>query len=108
LPDKVTLAFYRIAQEALNNAINHAEASQIDIALVEEPEYVELRIRDDGRGFDPRAIRDGHLGVSIMSERAVQVGANLQVHSEPNKGTEIILTWSNKEELAENDRSKTN
>jgi nitrate/nitrite-specific signal transduction histidine kinase len=43
-----------------------------------------------------------------MSERAAQIGADLRVHSEPGKGTEIILIWSNKEELAENDRSKTN
>jgi signal transduction histidine kinase len=108
LPEKVTLAFYRIAQEALNNAINHAMASQIHITLLEEQDYVEFRIQDDGRGFDPRVIQEGHLGISIMSERAAQIGANLQIHSEPGKGTEIILIWSNKEEFVENDRSKTN
>jgi two-component system nitrate/nitrite sensor histidine kinase NarX len=108
LPEEVTLAFYRIAQEALNNAINHAKASQIDIALLVEQDYVELQIQDDGRGFDPRVIQEGHLGISIMSERAAQIGANLQVHSEPGKGTGIILIWLNKEEFVENDRSKTN
>jgi signal transduction histidine kinase len=108
LPEKVTLAFYRIAQETLNNAINHSMASQINIALLEEQDYVELRVQDDGRGFDPRVIQEGHLGISIMTERAARIGANLRVQSEPGKGTEFILIWSNKEEFVENDRSKTN
>jgi len=94
LPDKVTLAFYRIAQEALNNAMNHAQAEQIKIDLLEKPDLIELRVRDDGIGFDPFAIPERHLGLSIMAERAAQVGADLRVQSEPGHGTEIILTWS--------------
>jgi PAS domain S-box-containing protein len=103
MPDHVTLAFYRIAQEALNNTINHAEATQINMSLLEEPDRVELRIQDDGRGFDPRDIPAGHMGVSIMLERATQIGADLQIHSRPSQATEIVVTWSNKGGSAEHD-----
>lgn len=103
MPDHVTLAFYRIAQEALNNTINHAEATQINMSLLEEPDRVELRIQDDGRGFDPRDIPAGHMGVSIMLERAAQIGAELQIHSQPGQATEIVVTWSNKGGSAEHD-----
>ena len=98
LPENITLAFYRIAQEALNNGIKHAEATRIKISLFERPDLVELHIQDDGRGFDPRAIPPGHLGINIMSERAGQIGGDLRVQSEPGQGTEIIVAWSNKED----------
>ena len=55
LPADVTLTLYRIAQEALNNVIKHAEATRVDITLLNQPDRVELHIRDDGRGFDPQA-----------------------------------------------------
>ena len=55
---------------------------------------VELRVRDDGRGFNPQSVSEEHLGVNIMFERAEQIGGQLQVQSEPGRGTEIILTWS--------------
>ena len=93
LPAEVTLAFYRIAQEALNNVIKHAEATRVDISLLDQPDRVELHIRDDGRGFDPQAIPDGHLGISIMAERAKKVGGDLQIQSKPGRGTEVSVTW---------------
>jgi len=93
LPEKVATAFYRIAREALDNAIDHAEATRIGLSLNEEPGSVELRIRDDGRGFDPDNIPVEHLGVGLMRERAAQVQADLQIQSRAGQGTEIILTW---------------
>ena len=72
LPADVTMTLYRIAQEALNNVIKHAEATQVDITLLNETDRVVLRIRDDGRGFDPQVIPAGHMGLSIMAERAQQ------------------------------------
>jgi signal transduction histidine kinase len=89
----VTLTFYRIAQEALNNAIKHAEATTIDIMLVGQPDRVELRVRDDGRSFDPQSIPAGHLGISIMRERAAKIDADLQLDSRPGHGTEIRVIW---------------
>lgn len=99
IPDNVTLTFYYIAQEALNNAINHSQPTSINISLVEEADLVQLRVQDDGRGFVPQDIPEGHLGVSIMLERAGKIGADLRVISEPGKGSEVILTWSEKVEL---------
>ncbi len=93
LPAAVTLAFYRIAQEALNNVIKHAEATRVDVTLLSQPDRKELRIRDDGRGFDPQLIPDGHIGISIMAERAKKVGGDLQIQSTPGRGTEITMIW---------------
>ena len=55
LPADVTMTLYRIAQEALNNVIKHAEATQVAITLLNEPDRVALHIRDDGRGLIPRS-----------------------------------------------------
>ncbi len=96
LPEDVTLAFYRFAQEALNNAITHAAATQINLSLLAEPDLVELRIQDDGCGFDPGAVSAGHLGISIMRERVAKIGGVIQIHSEPDRGTDIVITWSSK------------
>ena len=94
LPEEVTIALHRIAQESLNNVAKHAEATKVDITLVCGPEGVVLRTRDDGRGFDPADIPPGHLGVGIMSERARKIGANFEIESYPGGGTQVVVTWS--------------
>jgi signal transduction histidine kinase len=93
LPDDVTLTLYHIAQEALNNVVRHAEATWVAITLLDEPDRVALHIRDDGRGFDPQVIPAGHMGISIMAERAQKIGADFHIHSQPGRGTEVIATW---------------
>ena len=107
LPNNVTLTFYHIAQESVNNAINHAKPNQIFITLIEGQGSVELRIQDDGTGFVPQEVPEGHLGINIMLERAAQIGANLRIISEPGEGSEVILTWSEKEGLEGNGRANT-
>jgi PAS domain S-box-containing protein len=102
LPEDVTLTFYRIGREALNNVINHAEATQINISLFGKPDRVELHIQDDGLGFDPQGVPDRHLGIRIMGERAAQIGADLQINSESGYGTEVAITWSSKGGRLEN------
>ena len=62
--------------------------------LLNQPGHVELQIRDDGRGFDPQVIPDGHLGVSIMRERAARIGADLNVQSQPGRGTLVSVIWT--------------
>ena len=94
LPKKVTLAFYRIAREALNNVIVHSAATRVKIFLIEERGQVELRIQDNGRGFDPQAVQAGHLGIKIMNERAAEIGGDLRILSEPSHGTDLAITWS--------------
>jgi signal transduction histidine kinase len=96
LPENVAFVFYRIAREALNNAFIHSGAAQINISLCAELGQVELRIRDDGCGFDPAAVPAGHLGINIMAERAAEIGGAISIHSQPGHGTEVIVTWSSK------------
>ncbi len=75
LPADVQVVFYRVCQEALNNIAKHAKASQVDIELKHEETTIELRIRDDGIGFDlDEKILSGHYGMSMMRERAEAVG----------------------------------
>ena len=93
LPAEVQIAFYRIAQEALNNIIKHARANRIAVQLCSSPDSVVLRISDNGCGFDPCAIPPDHLGVSIMRERAVSIGATFTLTSQPGLGAEVLIMW---------------
>jgi two-component system nitrate/nitrite sensor histidine kinase NarX len=93
LAPEVQVALYRITQEALNNIAKHAAASQVGITGRCEPERVELRIEDDGRGFEPSAVAPGSLGLGIMRERAASIGATLCVESRPGAGTAVRVEW---------------
>jgi two-component system nitrate/nitrite sensor histidine kinase NarX len=94
LPPGVQIALYRMSQEALNNVTKHARATRVTVSLRHQPEEVELRIRDDGRGFDPDCVQPGRLGLNILQERAEAIGATLQVTSRADQGTEIAVIWS--------------
>jgi signal transduction histidine kinase len=78
LTHEVKLAFYRIAQEALNDIAKHSGARQVGIHLEYQSGHMNLLIRDDGLGFDPGSITPDHLGIAIMRERAGSIGANLK------------------------------
>lgn len=96
LPGETELAFYRIAQEALNNAAYHAQAKHIRLDLAFCPEDTTLTVQDDGAGFavptDPNAFaRQGHYGLLGMRERAELVGAEIAIQSEVGKGTSVIV-----------------
>jgi len=98
MPTDAHIALYRIAQEALNNALKHARASQITLnllrrALLEGGSEVMLTVRDDGRGFDPERVAPNHFGLGIMRERAEAIGATLTVESQPGCGTQITVLW---------------
>jgi two-component system nitrate/nitrite sensor histidine kinase NarX len=95
LPAEVQVAFYRVCQEALNNVAKHAKASRVDIDLLHEGSAIELRIRDDGMGFEAEQTFAGHYGISMMRERAEAVEAQLSVTSQPGQGTELIMHWTN-------------
>jgi PAS domain S-box-containing protein len=98
LPPDVQVALYRLCQEGLNNIAKHAGASQVDIQLQYATGEVELRIRDDGRGFDPEQTPPGHYGLSMMRERATAMGATLSITSQPGHGTEIVIRWAETQE----------
>ncbi|MGC9523216.1 MAG: GAF domain-containing protein [Anaerolineae bacterium] len=89
----VKVAFYRIAQEALNNIVKHANATEVWVALKANDEHATLQIRDDGVGFDPQRPRPGNLGLDIMRERAASIGATLCIDTRPGEGTTITAAW---------------
>jgi signal transduction histidine kinase/ligand-binding sensor domain-containing protein len=101
LPPDVHVALYRIAQEALNNVIKHARASQVTVSLRYRPgdrgeagcQEVELQVSDDGCGFDPSAVSSEHLGLGIIRERAQAIGARLEIVTKPGKGTKVRVVW---------------
>lgn len=90
------IAFYRVAQEALNNVAKHARARHVQITLQQSAEVASLRIQDDGCGFVFATIAPEHLGLGIMRERAEDIGATLHVSSAPAQGTTISIQWSPK------------
>ena len=90
----ITIALYRIAQEALNNIVKHARASKVEVSLSSKGQQLHLRISDNGRGFDPQAIPVGHMGVGIMRERAAAINATLNVESRVGSGTDIVVVWT--------------
>lgn len=88
-PLAVKEVLYRIAQEAMQNAIKHAHAARLDVRLTCESAGLKLEVCDNGVGFDPLADYPGHLGLRSMRERALQAGGVLEVISAPGSGTQI-------------------
>jgi signal transduction histidine kinase len=90
LPAHVEEGLYRIAVEALNNSLRHAQARSIFVTLHLEPEAAILTVADDGIGFDPAsALKGGGLGLRGMDERAQQLQGTLMVESQPGTGTRV-------------------
>ena len=84
---------FRIAQEALQNALRHAEAARIQVVLEDRGGTLVLVVADDGRGFDPAApdVRGRRLGLTSMEERAADLGGRLVVDARPGGGTTVRL-----------------
>lgn len=97
-PSEVQVTLYRLCQEGLNNIAKHAGASRVEIHLQQDGSAVEVRLHDDGRGFDPEHIPPGHYGLSMMRERAEAVGAVLSITSQPGHGADITIRWTADEE----------
>ncbi|MBV9326388.1 MAG: GAF domain-containing sensor histidine kinase [Chloroflexi bacterium] len=93
LPPDIKIGLYRIAQEALNNINKHAGATRAEIRFRKRGSRVDLRISDDGRGFDTGSTPPGHFGLSIMRERARAIGAQFRIQSRPGAGTRIDVHW---------------
>jgi signal transduction histidine kinase len=94
LPEDVRLALFRIYQVALTNVARHARASEVDVRLSMDAEWVELEIKDDGCGFDvPQRwldlVRKGHYGLASATERAEAVDGHLLIESKPQAGTKV-------------------
>ena len=97
LPAHVEVALYRIAQEALQNVVKHAEATTVLIRLAASDEGVRLAVTDDGHGFDEDSIAGAEerhsYGLVGIRERAELIGASLTLTSRPGTGTtvEVVL-----------------
>jgi len=87
---------YRIAGEALRNAFRHAQARRIEVAIWYGERQFRLRVRDDGKGIDPRLLdgqgRPGHWGLTGMRERAELIGGELEISSQQESGTQVELS----------------
>lgn len=93
-PD-IEIAVYRIVQEALNNAHQHAGAGRIDLQVEFRPEMLCIAVQDDGCGFDPKdRLPDDriHFGLISQRERALSIGAQLEIRSSPAHGTRLLLS----------------
>ena len=92
LPLDVEMGLYRIAQEALNNVMKHAEAQQVRVSLTTQAEQIRLEIADNGQGFDPTEVAGrGRLGLHTMHERAALLGGQFSIGSQPDAGTRIMI-----------------
>lgn len=90
LPRDVELGLYRIAQEALNNALKHAVATSVVVHLRKKDGRVELEVVDDGLGFQPEAVRDrGGMGLESIRQRAEGLGGTAAIHSTRGEGTSV-------------------
>jgi two-component system NarL family sensor kinase len=89
LPARVEVGLYRMAQEALSNVVRHANADQAVLRLTITPTQAELVIEDDGRGFDPLQLAEGHFGLIGLNERARLLGGRLNLNSSPGQGTRL-------------------
>jgi signal transduction histidine kinase len=90
LPLSVKQELYRIAQEALQNTVKHANASKVDLVIRQTENVVILEVGDDGVGFDPLGSFPGHLGLLSMQERVNHLGGIFQIESVPGQGTHLL------------------
>lgn len=86
---QISLALYRIVQEAIHNGITHGDARCIEIELRIDGPKLCLRVHDDGAGFQPQDVRQGGIGLRVMQYRARSLGGSLRISSQPRQGTEV-------------------
>jgi len=95
LPPQTEIALFRILQEALTNIIKHATATSVDVELLVRKEDIRLTVRDNGTGFNQSSLVSSqnynHLGLAGMQERALLLGGNCIIDSQPGKGTWISV-----------------
>jgi signal transduction histidine kinase len=91
LPHELTLSLFRIAQEAVRNAIAHGAAREVSIRLIGTEDGLLLTVADNGTGFDPEARHPG-IGLVSMNERAEQIGGTLQIRSNRGAGTHVEVS----------------
>lgn len=92
LPEAIQLCLYRVAQEAMRNVIRHAQATRVEVTLSRGPNTLELRIVDNGRGFDPGSPSAAKgLGLLSMDERVRLIGGRILLQAKPGHGTDLCV-----------------
>lgn len=94
LPDDLKVMLWKCVRELAHNVVKHAEARNLELSLVHRDGQVELTATDDGRGFDPQALRPGHddhFGLLSIQERLRDLGGSLHLDSAPGRGTSVSL-----------------
>lgn len=91
-PQRWEAEMYSIAIEALNNALKHANASQVHIQLLGNDTWAKMSIHDNGKGFDPLHLSPAGIGLKSMQERAEKLGGQISINAQPGLGTQICLT----------------
>ena len=94
LPPEVQVAFYRIAQESLNNVFKYARATEVNVSLFLSASGADFEVCDNGVGFDMSISKPTSLGMRIMHERAEAIGAVFHLSSTPGSGTCVEVRWS--------------
>jgi len=89
LAPETQLALFRILQEALSNVARHAQAKTVGVTAEFSSREVTLRVVDDGRGFEPETVFQGHYGLRNMNERGAKVGGEVRIVSAPGEGASI-------------------
>ena len=96
LNPEIEVELFRIAQEAVTNAIRYAQATEIELQLISESDTVYLQIKDNGIGFDPQQLQNEGFGLLGMQERCDRFNGNLNIRSGVGQGTQITVTVANK------------
>jgi signal transduction histidine kinase len=95
IPRNIEMGLYRIAQEALNNVIKHAQASKVEIILKQFEKTVQMTVQDNGVGFQDSPVPEkSSLGFQSMRERAAEMGAKLEISPVPEGGTRVFIEVS--------------
>jgi signal transduction histidine kinase len=92
LPPRAEAELLRIAQEALNNVVRHADATFVRVRAGVVGSHLELVVGDNGVGFEPSEVQAGHFGLASMRERAIIIGGELTIESRPQDGTRIRIS----------------
>ncbi|HEX6049203.1 MAG TPA: sensor histidine kinase, partial [Gemmatimonadaceae bacterium] len=96
VPPTLASVLYRVAQEAINNAVRHASPTNVEVRLTTSASEVTLEVMDDGRGFDVDEAerRRPGMGLFTMRERVSLVNGTFTIDSSPGRGTKVVVTLS--------------
>ncbi len=100
LSKEVQTELFRMVQESLTNVMRHAKANRVEVKLTEDEEMIHLSVTDDGKGFDTIQKRQT-LGLVGLRERAISINGQLQINSEPGKGTAVLAQIPKKSNVCE-------